>query len=358
VKVEVKRGSTLLLTGPASVALLEGSAEVLGAPMRTNERVVVRAEGRIPIDVAEDSTFELSIGHSGRCERLEVGTVPQGWREAVGSILRMGGVMVAIVGPTDVGKSTFTTLLANSMLSRDGGVAILDGDIGQADLGPPGAVALAFAGRPSMRLSEIRPDRLAFTGFTSPSVLPSKVIYSLKRLCHLAGRDRPSVVNTDGWVAEGGVEYKVDMIEVLGADIVVGIGGEDAVGPILDSCGRRGIRLEPAEAARERSKEERRAYREYRYRAFLEGASYLTVRYADVEVRDFKGDTLPLDSLVQYTARLVGVIDEEGWLREIGVLRDVDEGAGTITIYTRAKEARKVEVGLVGINEAGKEIGD
>ncbi len=358
VKVEVKQDRTLLLSGPASITLLEGQAQILGAPIRTGERIVVRGEGRLPVEVSTDSTFDLALGHSGRCEELRVSTVPGQWREAVRSVVEMGNVRAMVVGPTDVGKSTFTTLLTNSLIAKDQIVSVVDGDIGQADLGPPTTVAMASSSEPSMRLADLPPTKSVFVGFTSPATFPPKIISSLKRLCDATGKGFPSVVNTDGWVLDEAVEYKANLIGALNPDVVVGIGDEASVGKILAKCHCRTIWLAPAGAARERSKDERKSYREYRYRTFLENAAYVTVRYAEIGVQDFKGNSLPLESLSGYRSNIVGILDGGGWLSQIGVLRDVDVKGGKLSIYTREESVRALEVGLVGINEAGRELAD
>jgi len=358
VKVEVKQGRVLLLSGPASITLLQGQAQVLGAQLGTGQRIVLRGEARLPIEVAVDAAFDLSPGHSARCEELPTSTIPDQWRDIVRSVSEMGNAKAVIVGPTDVGKSTFVTLLTNNLVIKPRPVNVIDGDIGQADLGPPTTVAMASAREPTIRLADLSPSRWVFVGFTSPSVLPTKVISSLKKLCDAAGKGCPSVINTDGWVLNEAVGYKADLIAALDPDIVIGIGDEKSVGPILGRCGRKTIRVAPSGAARERSKEERRSYREYRYRAFLENASYLTVRYTEVDVLDFKGNTLPLESLNGYRSNIAGALDREGWLKGIGILRGVDAKDRKLTIFSRERSVSALEVGLVPINEDGRELSD
>jgi len=44
----VKKGTTLLVDGPASVSLLSGKIIVLGAPLHISEKLIVREGKRLP----------------------------------------------------------------------------------------------------------------------------------------------------------------------------------------------------------------------------------------------------------------------------------------------------------------------
>jgi hypothetical protein len=62
----VDKGNTLLIDGPASVNLLSGKVNVLGAPLHTKETFIVREGKRLPLWVMAQSSFDLTLG-KGAC---------------------------------------------------------------------------------------------------------------------------------------------------------------------------------------------------------------------------------------------------------------------------------------------------
>src|SRR5262245_40577669 len=75
---------------------------------------------------------------------------------------------VALVGPIDTGKSTFALALANRAAEAGRRVAVVDGDVGQSEIGPPATVGLAVLDGPVGSLGELHPRGLAFVGDVSP----------------------------------------------------------------------------------------------------------------------------------------------------------------------------------------------
>src|SRR5437764_3353946 len=89
------------------------------------------------------------------------------WRAAA---LRIAGDArrLIVVGGTDTGKTTFCTLVANEALAKGRRVAVLDCDLGQAEIGPPACVGLGLPTERIGSLGDVRPASLAFLGLTSP----------------------------------------------------------------------------------------------------------------------------------------------------------------------------------------------
>ena len=52
------------------------------------------------------------------------------------------------LGGMDVGKTTFTRRLVNRLTTQGQRAAIVDGDLGQSEIGPPACVGMAFADAP------------------------------------------------------------------------------------------------------------------------------------------------------------------------------------------------------------------
>jgi polynucleotide 5'-hydroxyl-kinase GRC3/NOL9 len=89
------------------------------------------------------------------------------WEETIQALVEMGGTIL-LIGGTDTGKTTFCTLMINTALEAGRRVAIVDGDIGQSEIGPPGCVGLGVPRSPVRTLSDISAETLDFVGSVSP----------------------------------------------------------------------------------------------------------------------------------------------------------------------------------------------
>src|SRR2546430_16924292 len=92
---------------------------------------------------------------------------PLSWEQAVAAVAAAAGV-VALIGATDVGKSTLTLEAANAAVRAGRRVAVLDTDLGQGEVGPPGTLGVVRLQNPVATLDEVRPRALAFVGDTMP----------------------------------------------------------------------------------------------------------------------------------------------------------------------------------------------
>lgn len=89
------------------------------------------------------------------------------WDDTIRHIVAGGGV-VLLIGAPDTGKTTFCCRAANAAIEAGRRVAIVDGDIGQSEIGPPACVSMAVPEAPFARMSDLPPVRSAFVGTISP----------------------------------------------------------------------------------------------------------------------------------------------------------------------------------------------
>jgi len=348
--LEVSSGKTLLVSGPASSKLLEGTATVLGAPVESGRRIVVGEDRQVPIFISEDSIFDCSFGEHASHVEVDGNTIPVSWREATDAILELDGSKTVVIGDIDTGKSTFCTYLANLTVRRGMNIWVLDADIGQSDLGPPTTISLGHANKYITNLSSIKADRMFFVGYTSPSSVTDKVIFGIKKLASHACPP-PLVINTDGWVADDqAANYKVKMINELAPDIVVGIERVHEIDAILDSVNAMSIRIQPPDFVKPRSREQRKRIRENSYRRFLTDAKTITLPVDMVK-------TVSGTHLQKHENLIVGLQDRDGFLLSIGILKKIDSQRRSAKIYSpEVTELASVEIGTVRISESGKEI--
>lgn len=342
----------MLISGPASAKLVEGAATILGAPIESEERIVVGEEKQVPIFASKDSIIECEFGEHASHVEVNGNTVPTSWREAADAILGLDGLKTVVIGDIDTGKSTFCTYLANLTIKSGKGIWVLDADIGQSDLGPPTTISLGLANEYLTNLSSIKVERMFFVGYTSPSSVTEKVIFGIRKLTSQASPP-PLVINTDGWVAdEQATSYKVKMINELGPDIVVGIQRLHEIDAILDSVKAMSIRIQPPDFVKPRSREQRKRLRERGYRRFLREAKTITLPFDMLK-------TESMASLRNGENLIVGLLDREGFLLSIGVLKEVNARRRLARIFSpEVSELDSIEIGVVRISESGEEIAD
>lgn len=119
---------------------------------------------------------------------------------------------VAFCGAKGVGKSTCLRLFLNRLLSFTDCVAVLDADVGQPELSPPGILSLSLIRQPLLQppythflQRPMREPAIAyFYGSNTSQTDPERYLYCLRRLCldfqRTVNPSIPLLVNLDGWV--------------------------------------------------------------------------------------------------------------------------------------------------------------
>jgi len=293
----VEKGKTLLVDGPASVTVVSGVAEVFGSTVESKGKVVIREGKRLPFTAKETATLEISLGENASIEEVDGNTIPPSWIEAYEQLLNFQNKPVAamVLGTVDSGKTSFCTYLTNRLLQEKQKVAILDGDLGQSDIGPPCTVAYTFLTKPVTDLFNLEAKNAFFIGFTSPSTAINKVIEGLSSLKRevLEGNPDFIVINTDGWVeGEDAINYKVQLVKELNPDIIFCIQQKDELAPLINSLeGFQKIVVESPPTIKQRSREKRRSLRELGYIKYLKNAKVqsLPISWLKIEGNEFLG---------------------------------------------------------------------
>ncbi|MBS7641221.1 MAG: Clp1/GlmU family protein [Candidatus Bathyarchaeia archaeon] len=414
----VERGKTLLVDGPAYITLYSGAVRAFGANIGVKGQVVVRFGKRIPFEAIEDSEVEILLGDKASYEIVDGSVIPLSWEETSEKILSSSNkVKVAILGGTDSGKSSFSTYLANTALSRGRRVALIDGDLGQSDIGPPGTLGLSILVKPIIDPSNLQPDDIIFVGVTSPQSVMSKVIDGLVELMNkaLSLNSDFIIINTDGWVeGRDAVNYKRQLIRALEPTFTVIMQGKSELKPLVDSLiedGANVLLADVPEKIKKRDRETRKAIREGLYRKYLRDAKIRTVPLSWINLdgilsikgkldqnlkerfeevlggkaiycegkRDHVvlvlkyGTTLsdeerskisasinaPIKIIFEGDERglLVSLEDDKGKFLGIGIIQSIDYERGIIKIYTNTEKIfSRVHVGRIRLDERGNEI--
>lgn len=296
-KITVEAGKTLLVDGPASVTLVSGKAEVFGYGLRHMGKVVIRDGKRMPFTVEENATFEVSLGENANVEETEGNTIPPSWDEAYKELeaLQTNPVTALVLGTVDSGKTSFCTYLVNKLLNKDCKIAILDGDLGQSDIGPPCTVAYAIVSKPVTDLFNLEAENAFFVGVTSPSKAAEKVINGLALLKEEVLKRNPDcvVVNTDGWVeGEEAVNYKVQLIEKINPNVIFYLQQNEELTPLLSMLKNfKILKIDSPQTIKQRSREKRRSLRELGYIKYLKNAKVqsIPINWLKIESDEFFG---------------------------------------------------------------------
>jgi polynucleotide 5'-hydroxyl-kinase GRC3/NOL9 len=355
----VEKGKTLLVDGPASVVVVSGNVEVFGFSVKNAGKIVIREGKRMPFAALETATFEVLLGESASVEEVDGNTIPQSWVNCLDALDGFQGkpVTVMVLGKADSGKTSFCTYLINRVINEKQKVAVLDGDLGQSDIGPPCTLAYAFITKPVTDLFALKTENAFFVGFTSPSEAVDKTVQGIT-LMEQEIMDKAAdfvVVNTGGWVeGEEAVAYKARLAEELKPDVVFCIQQNDELAPLLVALEKfRKSVVESPVAVRERSMEKRRNLRELGYIKYL----------ADAKVKNWSLKLLAIEE--QDKARimqggeglLLGLYDAQRKFLGIGVLRKVDYSRKALKVLTPVSEKPAgISLGKVRLDENLKEI--
>ncbi|MBS7614983.1 hypothetical protein KEJ18_04555, partial [Candidatus Bathyarchaeota archaeon] len=293
--LKVERGKTLLVDGPARIQLSSGKLSVLGASVEHKEQIVVRRGKRMPLEPLIESEVDLALGDSASYTVSEVNAVPSSWKQAAEKIFcRNDPTTVLVVGGVDCGKTAFCTYLANSSLAKKSKIAIVDGDLGQSDIGPPGTVSLCRLNGAVVDLFRLQAEELRFIGVTSPSKKIKAVVEALQALKQHALEQSADlvIVNTDGWVeGDAAVSYKVNLVEKLAPDIIVAVRCDDELSPILKAIpNHEVIVVNSPQLIKKRDHETRRLLRELAYKKYLK----------ETKVRSFPLSWIAVDGYLMF----------------------------------------------------------
>jgi len=271
----VDKGKTLLVDGPASVTVNSGKVEVFGSTVNVTRKVVIREGKRLPFVVHEAANLEISAGENAAVDEVDGNTIPLSWTRSAEELLEIQTrpVTAMVLGTVDSGKSSFCTYLVNRLLNEKKKVAVLDGDLGQSDVGPPSSIAYAFVAKPVTDLFSLQAKNAFFIGETSPGNATDKMVQGLALLKKeaLAGDPEFLLINTDGWIeGECAINYKLRLVQELNPDVTLFLQQKDELAPVLTAVEKpKKIAVESPPAIRQRDREKRRGLRELGYKKYL-----------------------------------------------------------------------------------------
>lgn len=275
---------------------------------------------------------------------------------------------IFVVGGVDSGKTTFCRSLALAGVRAGLTVGVVDADIGQATIGPPGTVGLRL-----VRSAEdlvgwtvetggsgpaIQPDALAFVGAVSPRGHFLPLVTGTAKLVMRAIEmgARLIVVDTSGLIdGVSGQVLKLTKAELCRPHHVVALsrGGElePVTGVLRRFLSLQVTDLEVDPRIGERSIEDRAGYRE---RA-LAGALGPDVYRWRIKPTVFMPNLPPDFRLEELEGLLVGVDNGEGDCLGLGILEYREEALRLLTPVSEGVKA--LRLGSVRVTQQGRITG-
>ena len=284
------------------------------------------------------------------------------WSKPVDAVLSVPNkpVTILVLGKIDSGKSSFCTFLVNKLVNAKCSVAVLDGDLGQSDIGPSATVGYAVTSKPATELYALKLRNAFFVGVTSPIMAIAKTIEALNAMKAEICKRKVDyvVVNTDGWVTgDVAVQYKTALIKELKPDVIVGVQVENELGELMASIeGTPVILVEASASLSQRTAEKRKKLREMTYARYFKDAKLKCFPISQVTIE-------PKKSLPKYAepekGLLVGLYGSANKFLGIGVLRKINSVRRDLKVQTAVStKPLKILIGQVVLNGKFQEAQD
>lgn len=264
---------------------------------------------------------------------------------------------MVILGAADCGKSSLCTYLFNKLVDGKCKVAVLDGDVGQSDIGPSATVGYGIASKPIAELYNLKLKNAFFVGVTSPIAALAKTIEGLAAMKAeiLQGQADFVLVNTDGWVSgDDAVRYKTDLVTALKPDVVVGVQVQDELAPLITSLEAPVIVVEPSFALKQRTPEKRKSLREMTYARYLKHPKLQCIPKSQVTIEP--RNAIPKNQEPE-KGILLGIYGRGTKFLGIGVLREINQLRKTLKVETSVSaKPQRIVIGKVVVNEKLQEV--
>jgi len=212
--------------GPA-IIVVDGECYILGVKI-TNQKIFWNSTKVLPIEKNENTRIRL-IGNKGQINgsltKRDLSNLGMSiWKKISDEILKQKNKTIAVIGPSDSGKSTFSLYLANRLIDNGQRPLLLDADVGQGDLAPPTCIGAAVLVQQIIDLSMIKADYVSFIGSIQPSYNETRIINCANKLITKSRYHDRCIINTDGYVNGKGLHYKLRLLKKIKPDCIVCLG--------------------------------------------------------------------------------------------------------------------------------------
>jgi len=257
---------------------------------------------------------------------------------------------IMVVGETDTGKSTLVAALASWFYQRKRKTAVVDCDVGQADIGPPGSVSYGFAERPVSTMREIARRGSYLVGGNSPYNRLLPTVVGVAACCRAAEKDGADVLllDTSGLVRPfTGMRLKCAKMSAVSPDLVIVLetpGVRTLVGR-LKTHGYRLLLLKPLLEARIRSVKERQENRVFRWNLYLKDSASIRPNLSCVRFLPWWADRVRVEGRSIPSGTVIAVPDpDKRGLQVLGIWVVEKDGPKVIAPLPEGYQLRTIWV--------------
>jgi polynucleotide 5'-hydroxyl-kinase GRC3/NOL9 len=287
--------------------------------------------------------------------------IPSSWAASAEEIQRHAWRTILVIGATDRGKSTYCQYLSRRLLAAGDRVALVDADIGQKDIGPPGTITL---GHPDAvtPLHRLQPTAWYFVGAVSPAEHMCSMVAGTRQLTGAAQAARV-IVNTTGFVHGLGRRLKGRKIEALEPDVIIGLAQGRELDALLTPYPHiRTLHLLPSPQTKRKSPQQRRANREEAFRRYFAEAQHVSLPRRQVQIQERTAEhVIALAGMPMGFKRylLCGVANRQGHGAGLAILTHIDVDTDTLHLHTPValEQLRMLQLGYLYIGPDGTELG-
>lgn len=210
------------------------------------------------------------------------------WKPIIDTVLEHPGIIM-LFGAIDTGKSSFARYLIEQGIERGLKIALVDADMGQSTLGPPGTIGMTVFSNKSEIRNPNSETNLHFVGATSPVSHLVTTLVGVKKLVEKAQKLGVAlvIVDTTGLVfGPAAVELKFRKIELVNPLYLIAFQRKDEIEHLLlpyrSIDNRKIFRLPVSDKVIPRNPETRRAYREQKYAEYFSTAKPIEINMNDM----------------------------------------------------------------------------
>lgn len=212
-----------------------------------------------------------TIAYTDRVDSSREEIVPEPeWEPLWRELVRSRGT-VLIIGKTDAGKSTLIRYLIKSMLSGCIPVTLVDSDIGQSSLGPPGTICMKLF-RDEKDFNAFQFESMSFLGTTNPAMVIPMMIETCKKMADIGRKTSEiTLIDTTGLISGNpGKALKTGKIKTIDPEHIIAVWQKEELDHILTSAVALNIHwIRAARAVKARSRTTRIRYRQKRLDAYF-----------------------------------------------------------------------------------------
>ncbi len=278
--------------------------------------------------------------------------IPVDWERSAADIIRHRWRKVLIIGNVDSGKSTYGAFLSHRFLAAGFGVAIVDADIGQKDIGPPATITLGYP-ESTGPLADLKPAAVYFVGAVSPVGRLLPMVVGTRRLVD-AAQAAFVLINTTGFVHGAGRILKSYKIEALQPDIILALERGTELQPILSAYRNYRVRrIRPSVRAITKTPQYRTAARKRAFSRYFQTATEVIL---PCEKLIFQRG--PVLTTVERHL-LCGVTDKYNKGLGLAIVMHIDALGGNIELFTPvpAEHIGVIQGGDLYLSPDGRELG-